>query len=114
MLQAMRHEKPTTIIIGVRPQMENQNQNLNQNQNYQNSSNPQALTTSSLWGSKDPAPHHIPATYSIHRVPAVHMCASVPKRTTRLTTATTTRPSTTHHIQQRTAFTGCLQCTSML
>ena len=29
------------------------------------------------------------------------------KHITTLTTATTTRPSTTHHIQQRTAFTRC-------
>ena len=57
--------------------------------------------------------YHIPAAHGVHWVPAVHMCASVPKHITRLTTATTTRPSSTHHIQQRTAFTGCLQCTGV-
>ena len=60
--------------------------------------------------------HHTahPAAYGVHCVPAVHMCASVPKHIIRLTTATTTRPSTTQHIQQRTAFTGCLQCTGVI
>ena len=54
----------------------------NQNQNYQNSSNPQALTTSSHWGSKDPigeakTPHHTSHPSSIRRslgACSAHVC----------------------------------------
>ena len=120
-LQAMRHEKPTTILIGVRPQMRIRVrtsiriritkivQILKLRQLH-----PIGEAKTPLGKQRPRTTHHIPAAYGVHRVPAVHMCASVPKHITRLTTATTTRPSTTQHIQQRTAFTGCLQCTGVL
>ena len=112
-LQAMRHEKPTTILIGVRPQMRIR---VRTSIRIRITQIVQILKLRQLHPiGEAKTPHHTahPAAYGVHWVPAVHMCASVQKHITRLTTATTTRPNTTQHIQQRTAFTGCLQCTGV-
>ena len=110
-LQAMRHEKPTTILVGVRPQIRIRVRTSIRIRMFKSSSSDNFIP---LGKQRPRTTHHIPAAYGVHWVPAVHMCASVPKHITRLTTATTTKPSTTQHIQQRTAFTGCLQCTGVL
>ena len=110
-LQAMRHEKPTTILIAARSQMRIR---VITSIRIRITKIVQILNFNPLGKQRPRTTHHIPATYGVHWVPAVHMCASVQKHITRLTTATTTRPNTTQHIQQRTAFTGCLPCTGVL